>query len=56
MEVLLKYLPITGLLFNTLGVIILALYSTPKFVLDENGSQIYRVKAEPDIEVKGFKN
>jgi len=43
--VLLKYLPITGLIFNTAGVIILAVYSMPKDVLFKDGTEALVVNA-----------
>jgi len=45
MEVLLKYLPLTGLIFNTVGVAMLALYSMPKDVLFKDGSEAFAVNA-----------
>ncbi len=43
MEVLLKYLPITGLIFNMAGVAMLAIYSMPKDVLFKDGSEAFAV-------------
>jgi len=48
MEILLKYLPILGLLLNTVGVIMLAIFSVPKDVLFGDGSEALAVNVSSD--------
>ncbi|MEF1330608.1 hypothetical protein [Vibrio sp. M260121] len=45
MEVLIKYFPLLGIVLNTAGVIMLALFSMPKDVLFKDGSEAFAVNS-----------